>query len=132
MAINIHEVDADLKKFAAAIGVDLGLAIEKVATDLHTKIVKRTPVDTGRARASWDATVGEPSDYVPAEDDTTEKPFAPGKIDGTKPVFIVSNLVYIEALENGHSGQAPNGMVSISVAESKAEIDTLLQALDES
>ena len=44
-------------------------------------------------------------------------------------MFIVSNLAYIEALENGHSQQAPQGMVTISVAEIEADIDGILQGL---
>jgi hypothetical protein len=51
------------------------------------------------------------------------------EIDGTTAIFITSNLPYMEALENGHSGQAPNGMVRITVAEIAAEIDSMLADL---
>jgi hypothetical protein len=131
MAIKIHQVNADLASFAKAIGVGIGLATEKLSRDIHGKIVKRTPVDTGRARASWDVAIGEaPTTQIDAGDYKDTPPAFPGHlIDGTEEVFIVSNLVYIEPLENGHSDQAPLGMVRISVAEARAEIDTIMDGL---
>jgi hypothetical protein len=41
----------------------------------------------------------------------------------------VSNIPYIEALENGHSKQAPQGMIALSVAETVAEIEGLLAGM---
>jgi hypothetical protein len=44
------------------------------------------------------------------------------QIDGTQEVFIVNNLAYVEALENGHSKQAPNGFVKLAMMEVEADI----------
>lgn len=130
----ITQVKADLRKFASVLDIGIGLVVEKVSRDLHGKIVRRTPVDTGRARASWDVAVGAPAKTpppVPGKESYAAKDFDPGsKIDGTAPVYITSNLVYIEPLENGHSKQAPLGMVRISVAEVAAEIDAILANVD--
>ena len=128
----IETIDRDIGKFAKAIGADLGLATEKIAGDLHGKITKRTPVDSGRARASWDMGIGAPPEGVPPEgQETYQEPlFDGGQIDGLSEVFIVSNLVYMEPLENGHSQQAPNGMVALSIAEVVAEMDVILAEFD--
>jgi hypothetical protein len=97
-----------------------------------------TPVDTGRARASWAIGVGAPSDYVPPDVDPATKrerarqrrkggsppPIfeaptptdALSLIDGNEVIYVTSNLPYMEALENGHSKQAPAGMVRVTVA----------------
>ena len=40
-----------------------------------------------------------------------------------------NNLPYIEALENGHSQQAPLGMAAVTLAEVAAEIDAILEAV---
>ncbi len=46
-------------------------------------------------------------------------------------VILLNNVEYIEPLENGHSGQAPEGMIEITVAELLAEIDTILEGLSD-
>lgn len=142
MATGIVNFKANIKEFSKKIGVKIGVATEKISFDVHGKIIKRTPVDTGRARASFDVAIGSPPTEPPpppAEGHKKGDPpafsspeFDPdGDIDGTKPVFIVSNVPYIENLENGSSKQSPAGMVRVSVAETAAEIDSLLATLDE-
>jgi hypothetical protein len=88
--------------------------VTKTVIDLFAKIVERTPVDTGRARANWalamDVNSPEYADLTDAADWEYETE------DGTT-IWIYNNLVYIEALEEGHSEQAPIGMVAISLQE---------------
>lgn len=131
--MSIKHINRDLAEFAKRIDVKLGLVVEKISYDLHGKITKRTPVDTGRARASWGVAIGEPDRSpppLPGKQSYEAPSFGDVKIDGKSPVFITSNLVYMEPLENGHSGQAPHGMVAISVAETVAEIDGIMANLD--
>lgn len=115
----------------------LDIAVEVVARkltiDAWGKLVKKTPVDTGRARASWAVTVSEPYAGPPLPTGTYPPPTSPPAIediDGTTAVFITSNLAYMERLEDGHSGQAPQGMVRITLAEVAAELDEILAELD--
>ncbi|MGI4850356.1 MAG: hypothetical protein ACRYGR_00190, partial [Janthinobacterium lividum] len=67
---------------------DLYNVVNKIGLDAHANIVRGCPVDTGRARQSITYTAP-----------TT--PYSGASID--------SNLVYMPALENGHSQQAPLG-----------------------
>lgn len=141
--------EADIGKFAKLLELRVNTVIQRLALDMMGRIILRTPVDTGRARSSWDMSIGAPSEWVPPEREgkgpktvpgqtftmsanagasVNPKAFATAKdITATQPVFIVSNLDYIEALENGHSKQAPVGMVVISLAEVEAEIELLLE-----
>lgn len=109
-------------------------AFRGVAFELQEKIVERTPIDTGRAKASWrlnpnvaDASV-EPDLYgdkenpffasqalVVAKGQQQKIPF------GTKRIVISNNLHYIEKLENGGSRQAPVGMVAVTVHRGAVE-----------
>lgn len=133
-AESLKRFDVDLKKFAATIHVDLKKVVKRTAFNLFGKIVRRTPVDTGRARASWDMTEGAPSSFV-------RPPLMPGQkkkskpeatqaalgnqlasISGEKPIFITNNVEYIGRLEYGSSSQAPHGMVAVSLAEVEAEM----------
>jgi hypothetical protein len=109
--------------------------IKKACFDLYAQIVKRTPVDTGRAKGSWGIGV-EHSDAVlpPGEygdngvvqmvGDATDGVFSFNVND--EQVVIYNNLEYIEALESGHSAQAPSGMVAISLAEFEAHFRAAL------
>lgn len=83
--------------FAQDLTQRLESAMRKVILDTHQSVVFMTPVDTGRARAGWSSTNAVGSFRIGA-------------------TFTVSNpVVYIEALENGHSTQAPHGMVAVSI-----------------
>jgi hypothetical protein len=86
-----------------------------------SRLVRRTPVDTGRARGGWQVTTGAPSAQAIERLDTAGAapiaeavavPIVPG---GT--TYIVNNVVYINELEHGSSKQAPLGMVAITAAE---------------
>ena len=99
--------------------------IRKACIDLYRRIAERTPVDTGRAKASWgisntsnheEPKEGEFShNEVAAFINEQVQEFSVEIIEDQ--VIIYNNLEYIEELENGTSQQAPYGMVSLSLAE---------------
>jgi hypothetical protein len=101
----------------------------RLTLEALTRIVRRTAVDTGRARGNWQTSVGAPrTESVIA----TSKAIAPVVAEGAAALrdlepfgvtFISNNLVYIERLENGHSKQAPEGMVSVTLAELAAGLN---------
>lgn len=122
--------DIPIQLFAAQLGLEIRDVVEKVAFDSHSKISKRTPVDTGRARASWMVTEGAPSDAVAEEGSHSKAVKAPDiQITGERVVYITNNLPYIEELENGSSKQAPAGMVAISLREVEAEIEQFVKGM---
>jgi hypothetical protein len=130
---NLYALEADIQAFGKKLDLAPQLIVRRIVADLHNRVAKRTPVDTGRARASWDVKEGSPSDYVP--------PITVGKtgsaeakniaanlesITGEAPVFITSALDYMKYLEDGSSQQAPAGMVRISLAEIEIEIEDII------
>jgi hypothetical protein len=90
---------------------------------IASRIIKRSPVDTGRFRNNWQATVNSPATGVtPATDKTGNKAVQEAsalinnfQIGST--FYLTNNLPYANRLEFGWSKQAPSGMVRISVAE---------------
>ncbi len=108
----------------------------RTALDLMNRIVLKTPVDTGRARGNWQLTQRSPAeDMVPetsANVSSSETPpsailkeaeqTASGSQLGDD-IWISNNLPYIEALEEGHSQQAPHGMVALSLAEAEQGLE---------
>lgn len=128
---NAFRFKADLDKFADTIGVDIRTVRKKVSFDLFASILKKMPVDTGRARFGWEMTDNSPSGAPPPP--PGQYPLAPSvflqpaRFDDPFSVTVISNKVpYIRALEFGHSQQAPNGMVRIAIAEVEAGIGALL------
>lgn len=126
-----------IAKFAAKIGQRIDVVARRVAIDLHTRIVLRTPVDTGRARASWMIGIGAAPKAVMGKAFNNpggaasvaaaqHRKLARFSAKAGRQIFITNNLPYIGMLEYGHSAQAPHGMVRISVAEVKAEIQARL------
>ena len=102
------------------------LVLQKVAMEALTRLVMKTPVDSGRARGNWQVTWGSPSTEYDS-DKTDDK--GSGTIwEGADTIadaprygviWISNNVPYIERLENGWSGQAPNGMAQLTVDELK-------------
>lgn len=104
--------------------VDVVVAVhQKLALTALTRVVMMSPVDTGRFRGNWTVAIGAPNmknDY-PADKNGSgviarEAPTVTG-IKGFCTSWLSNNVPYAEALENGHSQQAPGGMVAITFAE---------------
>lgn len=116
------EIDAEFKLAED----ELQVAVAKVATDALSRVVFKTPVDTGRARGNWFVEFGgsgvETTEAVDAGGGSTIARGA-AKIDtyqnveGWPIISLYNNLPYAERLENGYSSQAPAGMVAVTVAE---------------
>lgn len=88
-----------------------------VALQLFDRVIRRTPVDTGRARANWNAAIDNPDESV--TDSTLPPQPAPTvfSADLGDTLYLTNNLPYISALEYGYSKQAPQGMVRVTVSE---------------
>ena len=127
----------DLNKYCKKQGVKLTKVRRTYAYALYSSIVKKTPVDTGRARANWNISVGSPDLTTTEETRKSPKPmkdFAENLKDES--IFISNNLPYITTLEyggypnppkkdggktvNGYSKQAPEGMVGVTLANNEA------------
>ena len=103
--------------------------------ECYRRVVLRTPVLTGRARGNWWITEGEAAegtkdrlDPTGAESLAEAAAFAKS-LTGEDVVFIVNNLPYIRPLEKGHSKQAPQGMVAITLAEVKLIAQEMLRVI---
>lgn len=112
----------DLSKFAEKCKVKPDQIIRKAVFDIFSDFVWKTPVDTGRARGGWQigselgsgesgvldksggATIGKAAQNVAS---LTCK----ARVIG----YIYNNVEYIKALEDGHSQQAPVGMVKTTL-----------------
>lgn len=100
------------------------------------RVIEKSPADTGRFIGNWSLTIGEISTATKAQ---TPAQLAGVKVNkaieqqaaisagtvaakgypdtGFPAIHIQNNLPYAVPLEDGHSKQAPGGMVALTVAE---------------
>lgn len=95
---------------------------KKIIFDFLRGVMKKTPVDEGRARGAWRVSVGVPSEEVievvrPRFAAMAEAATALANLRPFQVVWISNNVPYILYLEEGSSKQAPQGMVSLTIEE---------------
>lgn len=117
--------------------LDLGSVADELTDDIQDTIIRRfglgvisrvipkSPVDTGRFRGSWTVTFDQPSTDVPTRTDRGgAATIARGafvlqgfNLRTNTAIYLQSNLPYAERLEAGSSSQAPAGVAGISLRE---------------
>ena len=135
----------EISKFVKHAKDNGDLVVRKTVLDIGTRLVNRTPVGDadywkskppagyvgGHARANWSHSIGK---LKTKEFDVIDKTGSvsnsrilssiPAKAGG-KVHFIQNSVPYIQPLEDGHSRQAPNGMVAVT----KVEFQSILNAI---
>jgi len=101
---------------------------------LSSRIIKESPVDTGRFRGNWQASIGSPVLSTTSRLDSTGAGSindAAVTLQGLKlgqTFYLTNNLPYARRLEYGsHSKQAPNGFLRINVQRVQLEINKARQ-----
>lgn len=91
--------------------------VRKYAILASQAVIVATPVDTGRARANWQVSIGAPATAA------LESTDAQGALERNKGIisahrasagqelYLQNNVAYIERLNQGWSAQAPAGFV---------------------
>lgn len=120
-----------LQPAAVAIGSLPHIFLTEIARAVDEELIRRTPVDTGKARSNWIMSINAPvSDVI--------EPYAPGVKLGisetsnliaalnqaaavlhghhdSDPIYISNNVDYIGLLNQGSSKQAPALFVEVSI-----------------
>lgn len=136
---SLNDLAMRMRRTAQAVGVNSQLAVKHVAKAVGTTVVYATPIDTSRARMNWQASVGTPKTGVllpyPSQPASTADGVrvalasvesAIGEYSGQAGGFwIVNNLEYIGALNDGWSGQAPADFVAQSVLAGVRSLSTV-------
>jgi hypothetical protein len=129
----------DIQKFAQHCIDNADLVVRKTVLDVGKSLVERTPVGNpelwknpdnkpdgyvgGHARANWSHSIGALVNQEFKEIDATGGASI-DRIVGSVPVkaagkvhYIQNSLPYMQALEDGHSTQAPAGIVAVTEVE---------------
>ena len=123
----------DLERFQTKVTTNASAIIKKIVLEMFSRVIKRTPVDTGAAQNSWEIGVnaipgghevilgGEFGQVSQGQLARGLEGFTSFSIGDT--AYIVSGIEYIGFLEEGRSDQAPAGMVKITVREFQTIVD---------
>ena len=126
----------NLAKYAEKVKSDIQTVVQKSTQQAFAAVVKKTPVDTGRARANWYVSRGAIDTTTTA---STDQGRATAEVDKALSlpagdvVYLANSLPYARVLEygeypnppknpsgktvNGFSKQAPAGMVRTTAQE---------------
>lgn len=135
-----YEFRANLERWSVSLDDRLSEAYRNIIFVLLMNIVvgglysPGTPVDTGFARNSWVVGIGgvgvfrQPDQPADRHATVTLTADAEGQailadVRIGDEVHITSNCAYMMALEEGHSGQAPTGMVWLALSASQQIVD---------
>ena len=109
-----------MKDITDKMSADMNTALRANIIGAFGAIIRGTPVDTGRARGNWQCSLGSPvtneiDRLDPNGSGAVSEVIATVKIGEVN--YLSNNVPYIRRLEyEGHSKQAPNGMVRIALA----------------
>lgn len=141
---------ADLREFARRANLNLELVVRKAALDMLKAIIDRSPVGNpdlwgnpasappgyvgGRFKGNWIVQVAIAPEQSDEVDDSGSAALNRGsdeiarfKVGGT--LYIMNFLPYSVELENGHSTQAPRGMIKLTALEYQQYIAGAIQSL---
>ncbi len=139
----------DIANFVKKANGNADQVVRKTVLDVGTRLVDRTPVGDasywknppppgytgGHARANWSHSVGmrmvQEFDVVDGSGDVSNGRIAASvpKNAAGKVHFVQNSVPYIVPLEEGHSRQAPNGFVGLTVIEFQSIVETATAGL---
>jgi len=121
---NINKFNDEILEFAKTVVPNkFAVFIRKIALELLSRVVLKTPVDTGRARGNWQLTVNwKPDADVPFEDEEGNETINRGNMEIKKvrfgdTVFLTNNVSYVLYLEEGTDRMAPAKMLAGAIEE---------------
>ena len=105
------------------------------AISAFNEIIKLSPVDTGRFRGNWQASINVPKQDVLYTDATSAITKTDDVVSHTQSytlddtLYLTNNLPYAAPLENGHSKKRGSGWVAAVCLEAKIRIQNNLDQL---
>jgi hypothetical protein len=130
--VSVSEFAKRIRKRGQKIEINANKEVVQLGSLVSQAVITATPVDTGRAKGNWFATLGSPTSKTDLEslDPSGQKTISQNNsvIKGRLPlqaIYITNNLPYIKRLNEGWSGQAPAGYVENALREAKVAMKNI-------
>jgi hypothetical protein len=113
----------DISKWVEKAQGRIDLVVRKISLDVFRRVIMKSPVLSGRFKGNWQVAIGNIPAGTLAIDDKSgtatmaKVTAATMRLNAGEVIYLVNNLSYSRVLEYGHSKQAPNGMVRLTLAE---------------
>lgn len=115
----------DLASIADELQADYNTLVRRFVFGVYSRVIRKSPVDTGRFRGNWIISIGKPLATTFDQFNKNASVFINNNpaaiesfnVDRDSKLIIQNNLPYAEKLEQGSSKQAPSGMLDISIRE---------------
>ena len=135
---------AEISSFTSISALNVNRLVRAVIIDVAEELVDRSPVGDpaswnspapanykpGHFKANWHHKQGSTDssirDTVDPTGDVSMNQIRSSALNASKPAdihFLYNNVPYAMALENGHSDQAPNGIVALTVLDFPGIVD---------
>jgi hypothetical protein len=134
MAQDARAFNRRLGKFVPNVQLGLGQGIIRVGKVARLMEAKATPIDTGRASASWNASLNGPNTRVqPPEYYNPGAPWNDGEVNLDQfvigdSIHISNSLPYVKILNCGFSKQQRTMWIERTFAEAKKLAPTIIAA----
>lgn len=123
-----------IKGFRDRVKTQQTTVFRKVGLEMFSRVILRTPVDTGRLRGNWQASVGEQAEgeLERLDPQGSEAQAEAARVvlgaETDKALYLTNNLPYARRIEyEGWSKQAPAGMVRVTAAEFEGVVKTAVE-----
>ena len=122
----------DIAKFVKKAKINQDVAVRKITFELFSRVIMKSPVDTGRFRGNWFTQIGSVSSNVnhslfdkSGSVALNQAGAIAAKIEAGDVIYMSNSLPYAGRLEYGYSQQAPVGMVRVSIKQTIAWSNSL-------
>lgn len=129
----MSDLDKQFDRVSAKIHARATSMLIALTTEADGRLREKTPVDTGHARGNWNVAIGGPDDTTSPASLEMDGPALPRQLPAIQAgdeVWLTNAVPYIEALEYGHSKQAPAGMVRVTAAELVPLVEQIVTRLE--
>ncbi|WP_445572167.1 HK97 gp10 family phage protein [Pseudomonas sp. E102] len=114
--------ELQLAEFAAQAKGAIDASLREIIIELGGSLIRMSPVDTGRFRGNWHLSIDVVESVTFDDPDPNGQEAMAALVSAVsdftagQAAYIINNLPYAIPLEYGHSNQAPQGMVRVTLA----------------
>ena len=120
---NLRAFELQIERFESELPEQHRQRTQEIALDTLSGIVEGTPIDTGFAVNNWNVSLDMP-DFTTAKvrpAPLTRALITMQNLKAFQDVYIANGALYISELEDGHSDQAPYGMVDVTLVHIRSK-----------
>ena len=125
----------DIKKFIKDAEALNHKVVKEIVSEINASVIELSPIDTGNFVSNWLLGIGTAIPWGVTGFKNPDKQEKINRLEARIPqdaanhtYNLVNNTSYAQLLENGYSGQAPLGMVSVTMVKIPSIVRRVIRA----